>query len=183
MRSPHLNKSIQILKLWGRKWNAHRQTDGSPSGSAVRNHCRTHPAPCVRPCCVCSVLRADAQFCRFDKADATADVQWHCNHRPSLWYHYFPAQELTGCGYPGLLDRINRSAMCPRWESNPRLPACKASPYPLGQALRVLSSIQTVEWYMLLWYTCTRMLLYIKPYTVATNRWFLSESRWRTHYR
>ena len=24
---------------------------------------------------VCSVLRAHAQFCRFDKADATADVQ------------------------------------------------------------------------------------------------------------
>ena len=47
----------------------------SPSGSAVQNHCRTHPAPCVRPRCVCSVLRAHAQFCRFDKADATADVQ------------------------------------------------------------------------------------------------------------
>ena len=31
------------------------------------------------------------------------------------------------CGYPGLLDRKNRSDMCPRWESNPRLPACKAS--------------------------------------------------------
>ena len=30
-------------------------------------------------------------------------------------------------GYPGLLDRKNRSDMCPRWESNPRLPACKAS--------------------------------------------------------
>ena len=29
--------------------------------------------------------------------------------------------------YPGLLDRKNRSDMCPRWESNPRLPACKAS--------------------------------------------------------
>ena len=46
----------------------------SPSGSAVRNHCRT-PAPCVRPRCVRSVLRAHAQFCRFDKADVTADVQ------------------------------------------------------------------------------------------------------------
>ena len=31
------------------------------------------------------------------------------------------------CGYPGLLDRKNRSDMNPRWESNPRLPACKAS--------------------------------------------------------
>ena len=26
--------------------------------------------------CVCSVLHAHAQFCRFDKADATADVHW-----------------------------------------------------------------------------------------------------------
>ena len=33
----------------------------SPSGSAVRNHCRTHSAPYVRPL-VCSVLRAHAQF-------------------------------------------------------------------------------------------------------------------------
>ena len=31
------------------------------------------------------------------------------------------------CGYPDLLDRKNRSDMCPWWESNPRLPACKAS--------------------------------------------------------
>ena len=64
--------------------------------SGVQNHCRTYPAPCVRPHCVCSVLRAHAQFCRFDKADATADVQWHFNHQPPLWYHYFPAQSLLG---------------------------------------------------------------------------------------
>ena len=35
---------------------------------------RTHPAPSVRPCCVCSVLCAHVQFCRFDKADAIADT-------------------------------------------------------------------------------------------------------------
>ena len=29
-------------------------------------------------------LRAYVQFCRFDKADATAYVQGHCNHRPPL---------------------------------------------------------------------------------------------------
>ena len=39
----------------------------------------------------------------------------------------FSSSELTGCGYPGLLDRRKHSDMCPRWESNPRLPACKAS--------------------------------------------------------
>ena len=41
-------------------------------------------------------------------------------------YTTISSSELTGCGYPGLLDRKNRSNMCPRWESNPRLPACKA---------------------------------------------------------
>ena len=35
--------------------------------------------------------------------------------------------QLTECGYHGLLDRKNRLDMCPRWESNPRLPSCKAS--------------------------------------------------------
>ena len=39
----------------------------------------------------------------------------------------FSSSELTGCRYPGLLDRKNRLDMCPRWESNPGLPACKAS--------------------------------------------------------
>ena len=34
------------------------------------------------------------------------------------------------CGYPGLLDRKNRSDMCLGYESNPRLPACKASTQP-----------------------------------------------------
>ena len=53
--------------------NSHN--DVPPSGSVVRNHCHTHPAPCVSPRCVCSVLRAHVQFCRFDKADTTADVQ------------------------------------------------------------------------------------------------------------
>ena len=39
----------------------------------------------------------------------------------------FPSSELTGCRYPGLLDWKNCSDMCPQWESNPRLPACKGS--------------------------------------------------------
>ena len=41
---------------------------------ALRNNCRTHPAPCVCPRCVYSVFRAHAQYCRFDKVDATADA-------------------------------------------------------------------------------------------------------------
>ena len=47
------------------------------------------------------------RFAGFDKAGATADIQWHCNYRPPLWYHYIP-----GCRYPGLLDRKNCSDMC-----------------------------------------------------------------------
>ena len=47
----------------------------SPTGSAVQNHDRAYPAPYDRPRCVGSGLRAHVQFCRFDKADATADVQ------------------------------------------------------------------------------------------------------------
>ena len=39
----------------------------------------------------------------------------------------FSSSELTGCRYPGLLDRKNRYDICPWWESNPRLPACQAS--------------------------------------------------------
>ena len=39
----------------------------------------------------------------------------------------FSSSELTGCGYLGLLDLKKSSDMCPRWESNPRLPAGKAS--------------------------------------------------------
>ena len=35
------------------------------------------------------------------------------------------SSELSGCGYPGLLDRKNRSDMYRQWESNPRLPVCK----------------------------------------------------------
>ena len=41
--------------------------------------------------------------------------------------HSDTSSELTGSGYPDLLDRKNRSDMCPRLASNPRLPACKAS--------------------------------------------------------
>ena len=63
----------------------------------------------------------------------------------------FSSSELTGCGYPGLLDRKNRSDMCPRWESNPRFPACKASTLstrqgsPLGDAINYSANIYLVN--------------------------------------
>ena len=45
-----------------------------PSGSAVRNHGRAYPAPCVRSCVCSGFMHAHVQFGRFDKADTSADV-------------------------------------------------------------------------------------------------------------
>ena len=66
------------------------------------------------------------------------------------------SSELTGCRYPGLLDRKNRSDMCSRWKSNPRLPSCKASTlstrpgFPLCGTLLLLNRLVHVggscEW-------------------------------------
>ena len=53
----------------------------------------------------------------------------------------FSSSELTGRGYPGLLDRKNRSDMCPRWESNPRLTACKARLFAHINKQRTVHSI------------------------------------------
>ena len=61
------------------------------------------------------VLRAHVQFCRFDKAATFSDTAITDRHSDTT----FSNSEHTGCGYPGLLDRKNRSDMCTRWESNP----------------------------------------------------------------
>ena len=112
---------------------------------AVRNHCRTHPTPCVRPRCVCSVLRAHAQFCRFDKADVTADVQWHCNHRPPLWYNYFPAQSSLGADI--LVYWIGKIVWTCAAGGSRTLDFLRSrrAPYPLGQALHLLTLRQRVD--------------------------------------
>ena len=96
----------------------------------------------VRPRCVCSVLRAHAQFCRFDKTDATRRSVTLQSPTASL-IPLFSSSELTGCGYPGLLDRKNRSD---RWESNPRLHACKASTLSTrpGSPLKITSVVVVV---------------------------------------
>ena len=48
----------------------------------------------------------------------------------------FSNSELTGCGYPGLLDRKNRSDMCPGGSRTLDFLHARRAPYPLGQALR-----------------------------------------------
>ena len=92
-----------------------------------------------------SVLVVFVVFCRFDKADATRRSVTLQSPTASL-IPLFSSSELTGCGYPGLLDRKNRSDMCPRWESNPRLPACKASTLSTrpGSPLKITSAVVVV---------------------------------------
>ena len=46
----------------------------------------------------------------------------------------FSSSELTGCGYPGLLDRKNRSDMCPGGSRTLDFLRARRAPYPLGQA-------------------------------------------------
>ena len=124
-----------------------------PSGSAVRNHCRIHPAPCVRPRFVCSVLRAHAQLCRFDKAEATADVQWHCNHRPPLWYHYFPAQSSLGANILVYwIGKIVRT-LAPGGSRTLDFLRARRAPYPLGQAIRISLSGMQERIYRYRWHT------------------------------
>ena len=50
--------------------------------------------------------------------------------------HHPSSSELTGCGYPGLLDRKNRLDMCPGGSRTLDFVHARQAPYPLGQALR-----------------------------------------------
>ena len=68
---------------------------------------------------VCGVLHAHVQFCLFDKADATTNIQSPTTSLIPL----FSSSEHTGCRYPVLSDWTNCSEMCCQWESNPLLPA------------------------------------------------------------
>ena len=95
----------------------------------------------------CSVLRAHAQFCRFDKADATADVQWHCNHQPPLQYHYFPAQSSLGADILVYwIGKIVRTC-APGGSRTLDFLRARQAPYPLGQALRCWDKIPNSAFY------------------------------------
>ena len=48
----------------------------------------------------------------------------------------FSSSELTGCGYPGLLDRKNRLTCAPGGSRTLDSLRARRAPYPLGQALR-----------------------------------------------
>ena len=75
------------------------------------------------PRCVCSVLPSPT-FSDTAITDRHSDATIF-----QLRAHWvrISSSELTGCGYPGLLNLKKCSNMGPQWESNPRLPACKAS--------------------------------------------------------
>ena len=84
-------------------------------------------------------LRACVQFCQFDKADATPDVQWHCNHRPPLWYHYFPAQSSLGADILVYLIGKIIPTFAPGGSRTLDFLRARRAPYPLGQALHLKS--------------------------------------------
>ena len=65
----------------------------------------------VRPRCVCSVLRAHAVFAGLIRRTPPPTFSDTATLIP-----LFSSSELTVCGYPGLMDRKNRSDMCPRWD-------------------------------------------------------------------
>ena len=99
------------------------------------------------------------------------------------------SSELTGCGYPGLLDRKNRSDMCPRWESNPRLPACKASTLSTrpGSPLRLKIVLRATAFIRLV--TSSRLVM---SFTAHTRRscvrsyelsWTILTRQWVWHHR
>ena len=95
----------------------------------------------VHPHCVCSVLHAHAQFCRFDKAVAPR----HSVTLQSLTATLIPlfsSSELTGCRYPGLLDRKNLRTCAPRGSQTLDFLRARRAHYPLGQALRSMQTCQ-----------------------------------------
>ena len=68
--------------------------------------------------------------------DATADVQWHCNHLPPLWYHYFPDQSSLDVDilvyWTGKIVRTCAPGGSRTLDSL----RARRAPCPLGQALR-----------------------------------------------
>ena len=61
----------------------------------------------------------------------------------------FSSSELTGCGYPGLLDRKSRSDMCPGGSRILDFLRARRAPYPLGQALRFSINIAFTNNYII----------------------------------
>ena len=62
-----------------------------------------HTPGAVRPSSTCLYRLV---FCVHMQVDATADVQWHCNHRPPPWYDYFAAQSTLDADFLVCLSRL-----------------------------------------------------------------------------
>ena len=82
-----------------------------------------HTPGAVRPRCFCSVLHAHAGLIRRTPPPTFSDTAVTDRHSDTTIFqlsaHWVRISWSIGSE--------NRSDMCPRWESNPRLPACKAS--------------------------------------------------------
>ena len=128
------------------------RNDGFPSGSAVRNHCSTHPEPCARPRCVYSVLRAHVQFCRIDKRTPPptfSDTAITDRHSDTTIF-----QLSASWVQISRMDRKNRADMCPGGSRTLDLLRDRRAPYPLGRALRLKNDTD---------YCCVPILLTTPP--------------------
>ena len=96
------------------------------SRSAVRNHCRTLPAPCVRPR-VCSVfcvhMHSFAGLIRRTPPPTFSDTAITDRHSDTTIFQL--RAHLVRISWS--VGSEKSFGHVPRWESNPRLPACKAS--------------------------------------------------------
>ena len=103
------------------------RNDVPPSGSALRNHCRTHrrrASVLVVFVVFCVHMHSFAGLIRRTPPETFSDTAITDRHSDitifQLRAHWVRISWSIGW-------EKNRSDMCRRWESNPRLPACKAS--------------------------------------------------------
>ena len=106
-----------------------------PEWSAVRNNGRTHPAPCIRPRCVCSVLRAHYSFAglmRRTPPPTFSDTAVTDRHSDTTIFQL----RAHWVRISWSVHWKNRSDMCRRWESNLDFLRERRKPYPVRRALR-----------------------------------------------
>ena len=115
------------------------RNDVPPSGSAVRNHCRTHPALCVRPCCVCSVcehMHSFAGLIRRTPPPTFSDTAITDRHSYTtnfqLRAHWVRISWSVGS------EKIVRTCD-PGGSRTLDFLHARQAPYPLGQALRQIT--------------------------------------------
>ena len=92
----------------------------------VRNHCGTHQVPSVHPfvfVLFCLHMYSFACLIRWMPPPTFSDTAITDRHYDTTIFQL----RAHWVRISWSIDQKNRSDMCPRWELNPKLPACKAS--------------------------------------------------------